>query len=265
MVKRNPRKPKDRDNSRAGVKKSSLPSSDPSWLYGFHTVLAALRNPHRQIKRVVTTKKGGDRLRNSLKENGNFEIVDSKAIEDLLPPGSIHQGIALLAAPLEPPTIETLIKRISGAACIVVLDQVKDPQNVGSIMRSAAAFGAEALIVQARHAPGVTGALAKAASGAVETIPMVPVTNLTRGLETLKEASFWCVGLDAAAKNFISDINLDGRIALVMGAEDTGLRRLTRKDCDLLARLPTKPEFDTLNVSAAATVALYETARQQKS
>ena len=109
MVKRNPRKPKDRDNSRAGVKKSSLPSSDPSWLYGFHTVLAALRNPHRQIKRVVTTKKGGDRLRNSLKENGNFEIVDSKAIEDLLPPGSVHQGIALLAAPLEPPTIETLI------------------------------------------------------------------------------------------------------------------------------------------------------------
>jgi len=263
MTKRNPRKSKNSDNLRSASPKSAPLSPEMLWLYGIHTVLAALRNPDRRIKRIVATKSAADRFRNYLKGFEDLEIVNRDAIEDLLPPGAVHQGVALLATSPEQPAFVNLIHEVSGPACVVVLDQVNDPQNVGSIMRSAAAFGADALIVQDRHAPRVTGALAKTASGSLEIIPMLRVPNLTRALNTLKAASFWCIGLDGSAETLLPDMRLDGRIALVMGAENSGLRRLTRQGCDTLARLPTTEGFGTLNVAAAATVALYEAARQR--
>ena len=144
---------------------------------------------------------------------------------------------------------------------IVALDQVTDPRNVGAVLRSAAAFGALAVVLAVRGTPPVTGALAKAASGALEQVPLVHVVNLARALDLLKEAGFWICGLEATAQKTLADLDLGDRVAVVLGSEGGGMRRLVRERCDHLARLPTRGTQATINVSSAAAVALYELAR----
>lgn len=234
------------------------------WLYGLHAVAAALRNPDRRPERLLATPNAAERLKKDCPQ-ARPEVVDRAAIEAVLPPGAVHQGLTLLASPLPARSLEDVLAAHTGAALLVVLDQVTDPQNVGAILRSAAAFGAAAVILPHRHAPPVTGALAKAASGALEHVPLIDVGNLERALQQLKDAGFWCIGLDGSADRSIADGMPGNRLVLVMGAEGSGLRRLTAERCDLLVRLPTQGPIATLNVSNAAAVALYELSRTRES
>jgi 23S rRNA (guanosine2251-2'-O)-methyltransferase len=196
-----------------------------------------------------------------------LEVLDRVAFAALLPPGAVHQGLALEIEPLAGPGLGDLLRELETAAApavVVVLDEVSDPQNVGAVLRAAAAFGARAVIVAAHGAPPVTGALAKAASGAVDRVPLVRAVNLSRALDQLKEAGFWICGLDETAPHPLADIDLGTRAVLVLGSEGDGMRRLVRERCDHLARLPTAPAQPTLNVAAAAAVALYELARNRE-
>ncbi len=243
-----------------------------TWIFGVHAALAALANRRRRVRRVVLTAEAEARhgaaiaaARDRRQARPAIETVTRKAISALLPEAAAHQGMAVLAEPLAAVSLDTVCRSAGARArCqVVVLDQVSDPHNVGAVMRSAAAFGSLALVMQDRHAPRETGALAKAASGALEHLPMVRVTNLARALGALKDAGFWCVGLAVGAEVALAETDLAGRVAIVLGAEGAGLRRLTAARCDILARLPTGGPIAQLNVSNAAAIALYEATRQR--
>lgn len=234
------------------------------WLYGRHAVSAALLNPGRRCLRLVATEAALAELRRrdrGLDRPGlAVEAGAREAVARLLPPGAVHQGAALAVTPLSPRALDEVCAPPSTAGArrtALVLDRVTDPRNVGAALRAAAAFDALAVIVPDRHAPGESGALAKAASGALEAVPLVRVANLARALATLKRHGFWCVGLDAAAPETLAAADPGGDVALVLGAEGAGLRRLTRERCDALARLAISVAVESLNVAAAAAVALY--------
>jgi 23S rRNA (guanosine2251-2'-O)-methyltransferase len=238
------------------------------WLYGIHAVRAALANPLRRCRRLLVTAAALPGIE-TVARNGTAgtpapEISQRHAIERHLPGDAVHQGMALLVDPLPPVGLDDVLGATAGRsdAVIVVLDQATDPRNVGAVLRSAAAFDVGAVVVPRRHAPEVTGSLAKAASGALESVPVVRAVNLARGLRTIKEAGFWCVGLDAGDGTAIAEAELSGRLALVLGAEGSGLRRLTREACDILVRIPLAAGVDSLNLSASAAIALYEVRRR---
>ncbi|MCH7864545.1 MAG: 23S rRNA (guanosine(2251)-2'-O)-methyltransferase RlmB [Proteobacteria bacterium] len=243
-----------------------------NWIYGFHAVLAALANPERVCHRLLVNTTAAEDLkaavakaRDSVSGRPQPASVERTEIEKALPPGAVHQGLALLTEPLPAVAIEDVIKASAHTddATVVVLDQATDPRNVGAVMRSAAAFGAAAVIVQNRHAPPMTGALCKAASGAAEWVPMARAGNLARAIWTLKDAGFWCAGLDPAAERTLAQAGFSGRVALVLGAEGRGLRPLTRKTCDSLVRIPAAAGTESLNLSNAAAIALYELRRER--
>jgi 23S rRNA (guanosine2251-2'-O)-methyltransferase len=231
------------------------------WLYGHHAVAAALANPNRRLRRLLLTEEGEAAIGKLLPPPWAVspERVDRGRLDTLLGRDIVHQGSALLADPLAPPSLQSVLEK---PGVIIVLDQVTDPRNVGAIMRSAAAFGAAAVITQDRNAPEETGGLAKAASGALEKMPLLRAVNIARTIIALKAANVWCIGLDAAGKPLSGPAFADRRVALVLGAEGEGLRRLTRETCDEIAGLTIKGAVESLNVSAAASVALYELSRR---
>lgn len=232
------------------------------WLHGTHAVLAALANPARRFRRLLATAEAEPRLASHVPPGLRAEIVERRTIDQMCPPGAVHQGLALQVLPLPETDLDEACGEAGGRRrLVVVLDQVTDPHNVGAILRSAAAFGARAVILTDRHAPAATAVLAKAASGALESVPLVRVTNLARALEHLARLGYWRVGLQGSAPATLASLDLSGDIALVLGAEGEGLRRLTEEQCDLLARLPIAGTVESLNVSNAAAVALYELAR----
>jgi 23S rRNA (guanosine2251-2'-O)-methyltransferase len=256
-----------------GHRRESHPASHGRglWLYGIHPVLAAIANPERRTYRIVVSAEAEPSL--SARVAGlaqshpgrlpRAEILPRDALERLLPRGAVHQGIAAQLDALEEPDLDDIVRATDGheSSRIVVLDQVTDPHNVGAIIRSAAAFGAAAVVMPERNSPPTTGTLAKAASGAIERVPLVRVVNLSRALDDLKKAGYWCVGLDAGATTALHQADLTGKVALVLGAEGEGLRRLTREHCDLMVRIPIMRGMESLNVSNAAAVALYELVR----
>jgi 23S rRNA (guanosine2251-2'-O)-methyltransferase len=223
-------------------------------------VLAALENPARpQPQRMLALPDRARALHGRFGAGLTVEIAEAQAIVQALPQGAVHQGVALKTPPLEPLDLETLATPATGV--LLMLDQVTDPQNVGAILRSAAAFGARGVIVQDRHAPQLSGALAKAAAGAVDRVPHARVVNLARALERLAGLGWRSVGLDGEADTPLDQALDGGAVVLVLGAEGEGVRRLVREHCDVLANIPMPGGFESLNVSAAAAVALYEAAR----
>lgn len=228
------------------------------WLYGQHAVAAALANPARRLRRLLLTEEAESALAGRLPPPWaiTHERVDRPRLDQLLGRDMVHQGVALLADPLATPGLAQTLEQ---PGPILVLDQVSDPRNVGAILRSAAAFGAAAVITQDRNAPDESGTLAKAASGALERVPLLRAVNIARTLIALKAAGAWVVGLDGNAPGPLSGKTLAGRrIVLVLGAEGEGLRRLTRETCDEIAGLAMPGGMESLNVSAATAIALYE-------
>lgn len=238
------------------------------WLYGFHAVTAALLNPVRKRHRLIATKQAAETLKdtagNDFSGIMDAEIVDRSEIDAVCGPNSVHQGLALLVSPLADLYIEDVIADAEQVTdTLVVLDQATDPRNIGAVLRSARAFGVSAVILQDRNAPPETGAMAKAASGALEYVSMVRVTNLARAMWALKDAGYWCLGLDGSAESDIGAVDPTTKRVVVLGAEGTGLRRLTRETCDQLVRIPMDQAAESLNLSNAAAIALYVVTRKR--
>ena len=246
---------------RRGHRPSQAPSNRPRF-WGRHPVSAALANPARTVRRVWGT-------REALAAFGGFpsdlpvtyaEVAD---LGRLVPQDAPHQGVVIEVDPLPDIWLGDLLEEAANEGPdrpLIVLDQVTDPHNVGAVLRSAAAFNAIGIVTQDRHAPPESGALARSASGALETVPWVRVVNLARALDEIGEAGFWRIGLTGHAKGTLAEVMGEARIAIVLGAEGEGMRQNTEAHCDELARLPISSKVESLNVSNAAAIALYAVA-----
>ena len=223
--------------------------------WGKHAVAAALDNPDRRVLRAWATRDAAALM--NFPADVPVTMADVTDLGRLVPGDAPHQGVVVEVEPLEDQWLGDILGDAPEHAVLLVLDQVTDPHNVGAILRSAAAFGAVGIVTQDRHSPTESGALAKAASGALETVPWVRVVNLARALEEIAEAGFWRIGLTGEATTDLKDALGPPRVALVLGAEGPGMRANTREHTDALARLPITGAVESLNVSNAAAVALY--------
>lgn len=237
------------------------------WIFGIHAVRDALENPARRRRRLILTRNAAERLGGAIAAAGmEPEIADPRRFPAPLDPQSVHQGAALEVEPLDWGSVSEVCAPRGTAPLVLLLDRVTDPHNVGAVLRSAAVFGARAVIAPHRHSAPETGALAKAASGALERQPYLRVPNLANAMASLREMGYALVGLDGTADAELGPV-LRGYAgqprALALGAEGAGLRELTGKLCNRLARIPAAGGFGSLNVSNAAAVALYAAAESR--
>ena len=230
-------------------------SSQRPRFWGKHAVAAALDNPDRRVLKAWTTREAAGFMR--FPPEITVVMAEGPDLGRMVPHDAPHQGVVIEVEPLEDVWLGDVLAEAPERAVLLVLDQVTDPHNVGAIIRTAAAFGAIGIVTQDRHAPPESGALAKAASGALERVPWVRVVNLARALEEIAEAGFWRIGLAGEATTELKDALGPPRVALVLGAEGPGMRSNTREHCDALAKLPICDAVESLNVSNAAAVALY--------
>jgi 23S rRNA (guanosine2251-2'-O)-methyltransferase len=226
--------------------------------WGKHAVAAALDNPARRVVKAWATREAAGFMQ--FPKDVPVTFADVADLGRLVPGDAPHQGIVIEVEPIEEIWLDDLLARADERSILLVLDQVTDPHNVGAILRSAAAFGALGIVTQDRHSPPESGALAKAASGALETVPWARVVNLARALDDIAAGGFWRIGLAGDAEMEIAEALGPARVALVLGAEGAGLRPNSREHCDALARLPISSAIESLNVSNAAAVALYAAA-----
>jgi len=228
-------------------------SGGETWLYGIHAVQAALANPRRRLGRAILTARAAELIGTELLSRVRVEPADAEAITRLLPPGAVHQGAALESYPLAALDLDTVLNEADTGKrrVVLVLDQLSDPHN----------FGVTAVVVQDRHAPPQSGALAKAASGALEFVPYIEVVNITRVLDQLAERGFWRIALAGDGAQPLTKVIPEGDVALVLGSEGDGIRRLVREHCEAAAFIPIAPQVESLNVSNAAAIALYELRR----
>ena len=241
--------------------------STDHWLYGTHAVSAVLGNPKRQLIKAICTPKTEallSTLIQSAKHPLQKDCVTIDVFKDLFGPGAVHQEIAVLTKPLNHPDFSSWLKGIRNntSSVVLILDSITDPQNVGAIIRSAVAFGVDGLIVHKHNAPQETATMVKVASGGYEHIPILSVPNISDALKVLKEEGYWTYGMTEHTDSLLSTVALDQKCVFVMGAEGTGMRPLVAKNCDVLAKLPTRPPILSLNVGQATTLCLYEYVRQ---
>jgi 23S rRNA (guanosine2251-2'-O)-methyltransferase len=237
--------PRDRKDDRREAKISLI--------YGFHSVMAALKAPRRELIRLYATPAAAERLAAEIAARGlETRTMSPEEISARSPREAVHQGLLLEARPLAPIDVAEL----PANGLVLVLDQITDPHNVGAILRTAAAFAVDALVTTERHSPEFAGALAKSASGGLEHVPICSVTNLSRALSEMGDMGYWRIGLDSDAPAQLTDEAISRPLALVLGAEDKGLRRLTRERCDRMARLDLPGAIKSLNVSNACAIAL---------
>jgi 23S rRNA (guanosine2251-2'-O)-methyltransferase len=264
MAPAKPRKPPTSAPSSARRPRRRGPSptaGEPLALYGRHAVLAALGNARRSFVRLLAADTGDEVIVAAATARGlRPEPADARTLDRIAGTDAVHQGVVLLARPLPPADLRTVADH---ARRILVLDQVEDARNVGAILRSAAAFGVDALVMQSRHAAPLNGACAKAASGALEWVPVALEVNLARTLRTLKEGGFWVAGLDGGGEVALEGFAPAPRQVLVLGAEGRGLRPLVREHCDLRLRIPIAAPVESLNVAVTAGIALCHLAGHQ--
>jgi 23S rRNA (guanosine2251-2'-O)-methyltransferase len=246
-----PRHNAPRQNGRERPQKRFAPDIDLIW--GFHSVREALRAKRRKFVRLWASAAAAEKLAPEIAESGaELRLASGEEIDAMLPEGAVHQGLLLEARPKPALDVEDL----PADGLILVLDQVTDPHNVGAILRTAAAFGVNAIVLTERHSPAMTGVLAKAASGGLEHVDIVSVVNLARAMDALSDLGYLRVGLDSDAPSSLAQAPLTRPMALVLGAEGKGLRRLTREKCDLFVRIDLPGAVRSLNVSNACAVAL---------
>ncbi len=234
------------------------------WVYGIHSVEAAISNPNKDIRRLCALKSVAGRLRSFERRGLHIEVVNKGFFISTFGRDAIHQGCAALVQENGVIHIEDIVRNEdNNDKPIVILDLVTDPHNIGAILRSCAVFDARCVVVQDSGSPDVTPVVAKASSGASELIPLVRVTNISRTLQYLKDNMFWCIGLGERTDKYLNEMDLKGKFAFVIGSEGEGMRRLTMESCDVIAKLPSSDRFSTLNAAQACTVALYESFRQR--
>ena len=247
-------RPKSGSNHRRRHGYASGPASDERIrLYGLHTVSSALANPDRTVHELIATPNALGRLEVAIPETVATRDADVRQLDRLVGGDAVHQGIVAVVDPIDP----LPISEASRHDLVLVLDQVTDPHNVGAIMRSAVAMGAGAIITTQRHAAAETGVLAKSASGALDLIDMIRVSNLSNAIETLHDQGFASVGLDSEGGDELADVEIAAPVALVLGSEGKGLRQRTLQTVQHLARVDLPGPIKSLNVSNAAALALY--------
>jgi len=242
----------------------------PRLIHGLHAVRAVVRyDPANVIEAWVDTGRRDERTRRLSQQIASLSVplhqVRGKDLERLVP-GEPHQGVVVRyngAAPRDESDLMALLDGLGHEPLLLVLDQVQDPHNLGACLRTADGAGVDAVIAPRDRAVGLTATVHKVASGAASSVPFVQVSNLARLLKQLKQRGIWLVGADGEAKQTLFDADLAGPLAVVMGAEDSGLRRLTREHCDFLVKLPMAGSVPSLNVSVATGIVLYEAMRQR--
>jgi 23S rRNA (guanosine2251-2'-O)-methyltransferase len=235
---------------------------------GFHAVLAALEDAQDKPFEILLAEGRDDertrRVRKFANEHGVRLRIVGRSDLDLNAPGLRHQGVLAYVPERAFDAEDLLYRPAEPQHLLLVLDGVQDPHNLGACLRTAEAVGVTAVIIPKDRSAGLTAVARKAAAGAAERVPLVAVTNLARTLARLKELGYWVTGLAGEGQETVFDVDLTGPVALVMGAEAEGLRRLTRDSCDRLVRIPMRGKIESLNVSVAAAVCLYEAFRQRQ-
>lgn len=246
-------------------KKTPIPKNQ-LYIYGYHCVFAGIGNPNRTINKIYILKKNHEDLQKKLQQSKKtigFEVVDNEFLSKLVPEDAIHQGYVASVNPLVYQNLNVVLHNMEQnhvtKGIFIILDQVSDTRNIGAIMRSAVAFGIDGIVFTNTHFPQQNGAMARASVGAIDKINLIEVSNLVNAMDLLKESGFWIAGLDGNATEKLENLGDFKKVALVLGAEDVGMRDLTRKNCDLLTKIPMHTsKIDSLNISNAAAVAMYE-------